>query len=141
MSLTTLSIISQYGISIDDTVINQFEEQFDRHSVNFAINDKVSVEYDDPNLITNLLTLDTDFVLLMERQGNLRYFEPIKSLLKKHHIKHESYYSSASASQFYKNFNFPVIINFGSYHAGDNWLIGSFKKAVYLTSSKPIILK
>lgn len=141
MNLSTLSTISQHGISIDDTVVTQFEEQYGRHNIDFAINDKVSVEYDDPSLITNLLTLGTDFVLLMERQGNLRYFEPIKSLLKTHHIKYESYYSHASASQYYKNFNFPIIITFGSYHTGDNWLIGSFKKAVYLTSSKPIILK
>jgi hypothetical protein len=141
INLHTLSTVSQYGISIDESVIKEFEERYGKEIVNFVINDKVIVEYDDDKLITNLLAIETDFVLLMERQSNAKYFEHIKNSLLLNDIKHDSYYTHAMMNQTYKLYNFPVIIVFGNYHVSDNWIIDSFKKTVYLTSSKPILLK
>ena len=140
MDLRSLSFLKDYGISVDDSVIEQFQKLHEKDSIEFSINDTVSIEYTDSRLIKNILKLGVDYVQLLERQSTSHYFENIKKLLLDNNIKTDSY-NFLLGVDFLKKYSFPIVIMYGSNIGSDAWFTKLFKKVVYLKNSEPINLK
>lgn len=144
ISLTTITLLQQYAIAIDESALEKFSEVYTPEQIDFAKNETVTVEFDDGTLIENLKLLNTDFVLLMERKSTSQYFESLKQELSNSGIRWESYYDKASVPEYYKKFKNPAVISFGmNFFSTDAsfYTLGNFMKSITIVSSKPIILK
>lgn len=82
-TLDALARISRHGISIDDTVIDEYLEKYDSDLVEFAKENKYTIEVDDLSIVDKMLLINADLVVFTSVGTHMQnYFTKIKNALK-----------------------------------------------------------
>lgn len=138
-SLKSLTLLSYYGVSVDESVITQYLNYYDSESIDFAITNKMNLELGDETVVDKLIKIGADLVIFSSMaHSSEMYFNRLKELLlskiKYIDMAHEIY-----ASDYISNSKYPVLIN-SHLWINDNQPM-PVAKVLYTVNSQPIILK
>ena len=135
--LHTLSYLAQFGIKIDDSVIEEFLLKFDADAVSFATESRINVELHDESIIKKLLLIKVDLIIFPENiTANTKlYFDFIERQVK---YKINCCYGINEASSKIINSKLPVLLS--SQMWGRTPLRG-IAKTIHVVNSNPIDIK
>jgi hypothetical protein len=134
-SLKTLSRLVQYGIKIDDSIITEYLNRYDADFVNFAIEDKLSVELGEESIINAINLLEVDYVVFGSGPAKvLQYFERLQTLLGDNVkvIDPELFYTKNTQDKF------GIYFSSGMYTRDSHKVM--YGKTLHVVNSKPIEL-
>jgi len=141
--LKFLAQITRYGIKIDDAALQLFHEKYSLEEIDFAINHKSSVEFDDLTLLDKIEKTGVDLILISQSSNGAKvvdYLNTIRDSFRKTIPVIDVLGEEVDWISNFNQYKFPMIISSGLYILG----FSSSKllaKVVHLVNSKPIIIK
>lgn len=142
VELATLSRLVSYGITIDNSVVDRFSENFTVDSVLFAASFNTTVEEDDDNFMLNLVSLKPDLVVFDEYTTAPRsYFTSIKQGLNEYEVEYSELTFHNQLNSTTTRDNFIILVGSGINFNFSKELIPSINKFVKVVNSKPVNIK
>lgn len=138
-SLKSLTLLSYYGVSIDESAIAKYSNYYDNESIDFAITSKMNLELGDETVVNKLIKIGADLIIFSSMaHSSEMYFNRLKELLL-NKIKFIDMAHEINASDYIKNSKYSVLIN-SHLWINDNQPM-PVAKVLYTVNSQPIILK
>lgn len=138
-SLKSLTLLSYYGVSIDDSVITQYSNYYDSESIDFAIASKLNLELGDETVVDKLIKIGADLIIFSSMtHSSEMYFNRLKELFLSK-IRYIDMTHEIHASDYIANSKYPVLIN-SHLWINDNQPM-PVAKVLYTVNSQPITLK